>query len=271
MKKIVTGIAAAILSLSAQAAEISIPQSALISSDYYYTDLIGGGIGNTIVTTGGGNAANIGNLSGRNDDGFMRLNLGFNISFFGQNYSTLYINNNGNVSFGNGISAYIPQGMTGATSPVISAYFSDVDTRASGSGVVHYRTDIANQLIVTWDQVGYFNTHADALNSFQMVLRGTDYSIPVGEGFVGFFYKDMSWEDTNTSTTAAVGFGDGAGNAEALVGSNTNNLNLVVNDHHIWFDPNLAPVVVDVPEPCSLALLGLGLFAVGAVRRKKQA
>ena len=37
-----------------------IPQSSLIPSTTYYTDTIGGGIGDVVVTTGGGNAANVG-------------------------------------------------------------------------------------------------------------------------------------------------------------------------------------------------------------------
>jgi hypothetical protein len=47
-----------------------------------------------------------------------------------------------------------PTGPTGASSPIISPYFGDVDTRNPASGVVHFQTNTANQLVVTWDQVG---------------------------------------------------------------------------------------------------------------------
>jgi hypothetical protein len=104
---------------------------------------------------GGGNAANVGDPTGRNDDGFMDLPLPFSVTFFGTTYYSLFINNNGNVSFGAGISAFIPTGPTGATQPVISPYFGDVDTRNAASGVVHFQTNTANQLVVTWDQVGF--------------------------------------------------------------------------------------------------------------------
>jgi len=261
-------LAACVAASAADAATTVIPQSALTPSTSYYTNTLGP----NIVTTGGGNAANVGAANGRNDDGYMALNLGFNFTLFGTTYDSLYINNNGNLSFGSGISAFVPTGPTGATSPVISAWFGDVDTRNSGSGVVHYNLS-GNELVVTWDNVGYYSSSADKLNSFQIVLRSDDYIIPVGQGQIGFFYKDMGWESTQTSQTAAVGFGDGAGNAEVLEGSTLAGLNRVVANHNIWFDQNLAPVppvTGAVPEPATWAMMILGFGVVGAGMRRRR-
>ncbi len=250
-------------------AQTIIPQTALTPSGQYYTERIGGGIGNVVVMTGGGNAPGVGDPSGRNDDGFSGpINLGFTLNFFGTNYTQFFINNNGNISFNSGISAFIPTGLIGAAAPVISPFFSDVDTRSPLSGVVHLRTDILNQDIITWDSVGRFGSRGDLLNSFQLIVRGPGYATPIGEGTIGFFYKDMPWITTDTSTTAAVGFGNGAGSFEALEGSNTETINAAVANHYLWFDQNLAPIpVTPIPEPETYLMMVMGLAALGAYTR----
>ena len=275
---------------SAHAVETVIPQSALVPSTNYYTDTIGGGIGDVVVMTGGGNAAGVGDPTGRNDDGFSGPKpLGFTLNFFGTNQTQYWVNNNGNISFNNGISAFTPSGPTGAPQPLISPFFADVDTRGALSGVTHLRSNIANEIIVTWDQVGYFGAHDDKLNSFQLVLRGPGFAIPAGEGQIGFFYKGMGWETGDASggtggfggTPGAVGFGDGAGNGQVLAGSTQNGIAGVVANHHIWFNlvggvpvvipptPGGGGTVPAVPEPASLLLLGSGLAALAAWRMRR--
>jgi len=272
MKKFLAGLATGLLlvgMVGTAHAETIFPQSNLISSTEYYTN----NLGDVAVMTGGGSSSNVGGSSGRNDDGFMGpINLGFDLDFFGVTYNSFYANNNGNISFNNGISAYVPTGPLGAVQPIISPFFADVDTRTS-AGVMYVQNDVANQWVITWDQVGYFNSHATPTNSFQLVLRGSDYVVPEGEGTIGFFYRDMGWDTTDTSTTAAVGFGNGSGDGVVLQGSNTSGMAAVVANHHTWFvQQGGTIVVVDnnvVPEPSTIFLLGFGLLGLAGASRKK--
>lgn len=275
------GVTAALLAMSGYsfAAVTEVADSSLISSPNLYTN----DFGSIVVTTNGGNASNIGGLNGRNDDGFSGpVSLGFSLPFFGSTYNSFYINNNGNISFGNGISAYTPNGPQGATQPIIAPFFADVDTRGPLSGVVHLNTSIANQVIVTWDHVGYYNSQSDKLNTFQLVLRGPDYAIPAGEGQIGFFWGQMQWETGGASggnggfggTPAAVGFGDGQSNGFVLQSSLKNGISSVVDHKSIWFNVNDAgvPVVTPaVPEPETYALMMAGLACVGLWRRRQSA
>ena len=266
--------ATALLFVAASAAHaslVTIPAAGLKASPGVYT--AGGyytnALGPNIVTTGGVNAANVGQLNGRNDDGFQALSLGFNVTFFGQTYNSLFINNNGSVSFGSGVAAYIPTGPTGANAPIISPFFGDVDTRNPGSGVVHYNLQ-QDQLVVTWDKVGYYSSHADLTNSFQLVLRSDNYNPAVGEGVIGFFYQTMGWEKTDTSKFAAVGFGNGSGDGQTIAGSLDPKMNTVVQNKYIWFDAKLDTVPpAGVPEPSVLALLAIGLLGAGLSARRK--
>jgi len=255
-----------------------IPQSALIPSTQYYTTDIGGGIGNALIMTGGGNAANVG--QSRNDDGFSGpISLGFSLNFYGNTYNQFWANNNGNISFNGGISAFTPSGPQGQNAPIISPFFADVDTRNLASGLMYLRNDISNEIIVTWDAVGYFGDHADLLNSFQLVLRGPDYVVPAGEGQIGFFWNTMGWETGDASggiggfggTEAAVGFGLGNGiDGQILQGSTTAGIASVVQNNRLWFNLSEGgvPEIPNVPEPGTMILLGSAFLGLVAFRKR---
>ncbi len=275
---------ALILSAAPAWADVTvIPQSALTPTTTLYTT----NFGTRMVTTGGGNASNVGAVDGRNDDGFRgAIPFGFVLqNFFGNSYSSFYLNNNGNISFTQGIAAFTPVGLQGQPQPIISPFFADVDTRGAASGLVYYNTtSTANQAVLTWDHVGYYSAQDNLLDTFQLVVRGSGYDVPVGEGQIGFFWNTMQWETGTASggsggfggTPAAVGFGDGASNGFVLQGSTQNGISSVVNDHYIWFnlngdgDPTPVPVS-PVPEPETYALMLAGLGFLGVVARRRRA
>ena len=272
--KSLVALGAVLAAAQAGATVTSIPDSALTSTAGSANHLYTNDFGNVVVFP-----------SGRNDDEYSdSIALGYQLNnFFGNDYSSIYVNNNGNVTFTHGLSSYTPAGPQGTTIPVIAPFFADVDTRVVGSGVVYVNQSIANETIITWDHVGYFRMHDDKLDTFQLVIRGSGYNTPHGECQIGFFYGDMQWETGDASngtggfggTPAAVGFGDGQQNGYVLDGSIHNGISGIVNDSYIWFEVSDAgtPVPVPptpVPEAGSLAMMlaGLGLLGTLARRRK---
>lgn len=164
---------------------------------------------------------------GRNDDGSASLTLtSWSFDFYGTPWSDVFVNNNGNVSFGAPFSTFTASGFPVSGFPLIAPFWADVDTRANSGmdGVVWYREwsvqsgDSVNRLVVTWDNVGYFSQQVDKLNTFQLILTdGNDPLIGVGNN-VCFCYGDMQW----TTGSASQGVG-GFGGVAATVGANQGN------------------------------------------------
>lgn len=156
----------------------------------------------------------------RNDDGSTNeITLPFAVDFFGRSYSSFYVNNNGNVTFGAALGDFTPQafplslqigggGSEGGgdiptlaaaavanTISIIAPYWADVDTRndpGDRSNLVWIHSPNANTVVVTWDQVGYYNQRNDKLNSFQLVLRNRA-DTGAGNFDIDFRYRQLQW------------------------------------------------------------------------------
>ncbi len=59
--------------------------------------------------------------------------FGFNVNFFGTEYSGAYINNNGNITFGQTLGTYTPFGLESTDTVIIAPFFADVDTRVGNT------------------------------------------------------------------------------------------------------------------------------------------
>jgi gliding motility-associated-like protein len=154
----------------------------------------------------------------RNDDASTGAKLlPFDFCFYGTNYNSVYINNNGNVSFGTGYSTFSASGFPSTQYKMIAPFWGDVDTRNPASGVVHYKiTD--SYMIVKWENVGYYNNYADKKNTFQLIIsNGNDTLIP-GDNNVAFCYGDMQWTTGDASQGS-----NGFGGVPATVGANSGN------------------------------------------------
>jgi hypothetical protein len=176
-----------------------------------------------------------GNTLSANDDGSTGIvNLPFSIDFFGNTYSSLYVNNNGNVTFNSPLSTYTPSGLTSFGSPIIAPFWGDVDTAVSGSNLVTYGTgtvDGHTAFGVNWPGVDCYATTGGGLNYFQMLIVDRS-DIAAGDFDIEYNYGGISWDSGQASsgdgsclggTSAAVGYSNGTSTALELAGSFVDN------------------------------------------------
>ncbi|MBK6989545.1 MAG: T9SS type A sorting domain-containing protein [Bacteroidetes bacterium] len=154
----------------------------------------------------------------RNDDwSTVQITVPFPFCFYGQQVNFMYINNNGNVSINNPYATFTANSFPDPTYTMIAPFWGDVDTRGALSGIVYYQLTNTH-LIVQWENVGYFSSHDDLANTFQLIMTdGFDPLLPPGSN-VSFCYQDMQW----TTGDASGGTG-GFGGTPATVGVNNGN------------------------------------------------
>ena len=136
------------------------------------------------------------------------------VNFFGQNFTQVYVNNNGNLTFGSPLGTYTPNGLaTGVGIPIIAPFFADVDT-IGNSGLAMYGNATINNVnafVANYVNVCYFEA-CDKHNSFQVVLYDRS-DTGLGNFDIEFNYDQVQWE-----TGSASGGGDGLGGVSAAVG-----------------------------------------------------
>jgi hypothetical protein len=139
------------------------------------------------------------------------------LDFFGTTYTQVWINNNGSLSFTGPLAAYTPKAFPFSTLPIIAPYLADVDTRTgttctstsypSGGGYPAGATCMnpssdgvwwaitPGQLVVTWDQVGFYACHASPVMTFQLVISAPTSSCGASRDYtIEFRYNQCGWE-----------------------------------------------------------------------------
>jgi|GEM_PF-6390122 len=153
---------------------------------------------------------------GASDDGSsQQIALPFTFNFYGDQYNSVYINNNGNISFLQAFGSFSSTGFPTTNNVMIAPFWADVDTR--GSGQVLYKVT-ATAMYVNWVDVGYFSSQSDKVNNFQLIITdGSDLSIGEDKN-VSLCYGDMQW-----TTGSASGGNGGFGGTASSVGVNRGN------------------------------------------------
>jgi hypothetical protein len=163
-----------------------------------------------------------------NDDGSSpQVSLPFTVNFYSKSFASLWVNNNGNVTFDGPQATYTPFGLLSTAREIIAPFFGDVDTRGAGSGtnqVLHAQqvtyggapatSGQPAYFCVNWTNVGYYGTNTNKLNSFQLVLVDrSGLTGQPGDFDIVFNYDKVQWE-----TGDASGGSDGLGGFPAVAG-----------------------------------------------------
>jgi gliding motility-associated-like protein len=174
------------------------------------------------------------------DDGsYGPINLPFAFQLYGTFYNQVYININGNLSFGQSYGIFSSTGFPVNNYPMVAPFWADVDLRGPGAGnnIVRFKVT-PTALYVNWINVGYYSMQVDKRNTFQVIITNTTDPIVPNGANVSFCYQDMQWTTGAASciggntcvyggVTYACGGGAGVGpgfcGAPATVGANRGN------------------------------------------------
>ncbi|XP_073426629.1 alpha-tectorin-like [Dendrobates tinctorius] len=170
------------------------------------------------------------------DDGTSgEVQLSIEFKFFGKKYKSLYVNNNGVISFNMAVSQYTPDAFpltNGET--FVTPFWGDVDNDLGGTVCYRETTDsdllqkISEDMekhlpdlhykatwafVATWDKVAYYGSASKKVNTFQAVLTSDGYN------YIAILnYGDIQW------TTGTASDGDpftGLGGIPAQAGFNS--------------------------------------------------
>ncbi len=136
-------------------------------------------------------------LASLGDDDTRMVPLPFSFPFFGQRYTSLYVNSDGNLTFTGGDASSDPRSAGRAISgpPRIFPFFDDLDPSQPGAAVEYFGA--ADRAVVTWNQTPEFSeTTPGARQTFQAVLYP--------DGRIDFNYQTIA-----TGTAAVVGIAPG--------------------------------------------------------------
>ena len=119
------------------------------------------------------------------------------LCLFGRTDSRLFVNNNGSVSVGGAVGGFSTTPFPTTRVPMIAPLWTDVDTRGvaadtppQGAQNRVYVDVRATGVVVTWANVGPFDSRVDVRNDFQLELRNVtsarDYDVV-------FRYARIQW------------------------------------------------------------------------------
>ena len=144
-------------------------------------------------------------LNGLDDDSSGLTQMGFTLRMGSQRFSGVFVNVNGNLSFGRPNNRWRPQSLTSFQGPIIAPFWADANTRAHGD-IRYGRARLGNRdaFMVIWRDVPGFYSDTTLRNTFQVVITRTSNSAFEIE----FNYATVQWSESGVERPvgAYVGF-----------------------------------------------------------------
>ena len=96
------------------------------------------------------------NLGPNDDSSTKNVPIPFTFSLYGTPYSSLWVNNNGNISFDGPKASFSPAAFPNTNDVIIAPWWTDIDTTGAASGTVWYKAIGPNTFAAVWDRVGVY-------------------------------------------------------------------------------------------------------------------
>jgi hypothetical protein len=136
------------------------------------------------------------------DDAYQQIAFqGFQFPFFGSNYSSVFVNSDGNLTFAEGDDAITDRGITRFNSgpPRIGGFFADLNPEQSAGGIYYNR--LSDRLLITWNRIREWGGSHEG--SFQIALF-PDGSFELTYGTVNISSGIVGWTGGRDAQTITI-------------------------------------------------------------------